>query len=208
MGVTKRQSAAFQRYYRLPVDQKVIRVNHAVARIAGMATTAPGYPKMEFSGENEWFTPADWIERVRAALGEIDLDPASHPLAQKTVQAKQFFTVADDGLSRQWTGRVWLNPPYSRELISPFINKLVAEFERGRVTQAIMLTHNYTDTGWFYDAARGAELTCFPQTRIRFLSPAGDECSPTQGQAFHYFGQDATRFRIAFAGVGLMGKLR
>src|SRR5258705_279177 len=36
----------------------------------------------EGTGENEWFTPAQYIERARTVLGAIDLDPASNPIAQ------------------------------------------------------------------------------------------------------------------------------
>jgi hypothetical protein len=30
-----------------------------------MTTSAPSYPNADYTGENEWFTPADWIERAR-----------------------------------------------------------------------------------------------------------------------------------------------
>jgi hypothetical protein len=76
-----------------------------------MTTSAPNFQDAEYTGENEWFTPAIWVERVREALGEIDLDPASHAIAQQTIRAKTFFTTADNGLKRSWFGRVWLNPP-------------------------------------------------------------------------------------------------
>ena len=208
MGVTKTQSSKWQKLAALPPDKFEIRVEHAKARVEGMTTSAPSYPKAEYTGENEWFTPADWVERARAALGEINLDPASHVLAQQqTIRAKTFFTAADNGLDRPWFGRVWLNPPYSRALLSPFIDKLVAECTRGAVEQAILLTHNYTDTEWFHAAARAAQTICFPRGRIRFLSPAGDECSPTQGQALFYFGFDDTAFRRTFADVGLIARL-
>ena len=54
---------------------------------------------------DEWYTPGDIIERARAVLGEIDLDPASNAHAQKTVRAKRFYTKDDDGLSKPWSGR-------------------------------------------------------------------------------------------------------
>jgi hypothetical protein len=203
LGVTKTQSSRWQKLAALPPEKYEIRKKHAKARVAGMTTSAPSYTKAEYTGENEWFTPEPWIARARVALGEIDLDPASHVIAQQTVQAKRFFTIVDDGLTRPWFGRVWLNPPYNRALLAPFIDKLVTEYASGRVEQAILLTHNYTDTEWFHTAANAANVICFPSGRIRFLSPAGDECSPTQGQAFFYFG-NGVRFDRVFADFGLM----
>ena len=44
------------------------------------------------SGENEWYTPPDYIEAARTVMGEIDVDPASSDLAQRTVQAAKYFT--------------------------------------------------------------------------------------------------------------------
>ena len=204
LGVTDTQSSKWQKLAALPEDKFEIRVEHAKARVEGMTTSAPSYSKAEYTGENEWFTPSDWIDRARGALGDINLDPASHAIAQQTVQAKRFFTLADDELGQAWFGRVWLNPPYHRAMLSLFVDKLVEEWTIGRVEQAILLTHNYTDTEWFHTAARAARAICFPRGRVRFLSPAGDECSPTQGQAFFYFGQDDASFRRIFGDVGLV----
>lgn len=70
------------------------------------------------TGENEWYTPAEHLERARQVLGSIDLDPASSDFAQQRVKAAQHFTIEDDGLKREWAGRVWLNPPYAQPAIS------------------------------------------------------------------------------------------
>jgi hypothetical protein len=204
LGVTKIQSSRWQKLAALPDDKFEIRVQHAKARVEGMTTSAPSYANVEYAGENEWFTPEPWITLARGVLGAIDLDPASHVLAQERVKAKAFFTVADDGLSRAWFGRVWLNPPFHRAGLAPFVDKLVEEWTSGRVEQAILLTHNYTDTEWFHAAARAALAICFPCGRIRFLSPCGDECTPYQGQAVFYFGLDDAAFRRTFADVGLI----
>ncbi len=56
--------------------------------------------RAEGAGENEWHMPTDFIEAARDVLGAIDLDPASHSVAQRTVQASKFFTRADDGLPK------------------------------------------------------------------------------------------------------------
>lgn len=52
--------------------------------------------RTSFTGNNEWFTPAAYIERVRGFLGAIDLDPASSELAQRTVRAERFLSEAYD----------------------------------------------------------------------------------------------------------------
>ena len=169
-----------------------------------MTTSSPNYSKAEYAGENEWFTPAEYIEKARMVLGEIDLDPASHVLAQKTVRAGVFFTAAEDGLNQSWFGRVWLNPPYSRELMSPFVDKFLSEYTRGAIERAILLTHDYTDTGWFHAAARASQAICLVRTRIHFLAPSGEECSPRRGQTFFYFGPDDGAFRRGFSDIGLI----
>ena len=203
LGLTKTQSSKWQKLAALPEDKFEIRVEHAKARVEGMTTSAPSYSKAEYTGENEWFTPPYWVDLARRALGEIDLDPASHAIAQETVRARAFFTAADNGLERPWFGRVWLNPPYNRALLSLFVDKLVAEYASGAVGQAILLTHNYTDTEWFHTAASAARVICFPRGRIRFYAPSGEDCSPTQGQALFYFG-DGGGFEATFRDVGLI----
>jgi phage N-6-adenine-methyltransferase len=160
--------------------------------------------RTSFTGENEWFTPAEWLDRARAALGEIDLDPASNPLAQEAVKATAFFTKEDDALTKEWGGRVWMNPPYAQPLIGQFAEKLLAEIDAGRVTQALTLTHNYTDTGWFHALASRADAICFTRGRIRFVSPAGELAAPTQGQALMWFGPNRERFMQAFNGAGIV----
>lgn len=56
---------------------------------------------------DEWLTPP----YVLAALGPFDLDPCS-PADRPWPTAKVHYTAADDGLSKPWEGRVFLNPPY------------------------------------------------------------------------------------------------
>jgi phage N-6-adenine-methyltransferase len=160
--------------------------------------------RTRFTGENEWYTPPEYIEAARACLGAIDVDPASSPLAQEIIRATRFFTRDDDGLRHDWRGRIWLNPPYSQPDIARFIDKLLAEIGAGRATQAILLTHNYTDTGWFHAAAATCAAICFTRGRIRFVSATGEIAAPTQGQAFFYFGSGTDRFRNTFGGFGFI----
>jgi len=181
--------------------REVIRKPSHNKQLAGNLTNRG----METSHCDEWFTPERYILLARDVLGEIDLDPASHPIAQKAVAAKRFFTIADDGLRQEWHGRVWLNPPYSHPAIGNFVEKLVSEVAGNRVSAAILLTNNYTDTSWFHKAATAAQAICFTRGRIKFASLDGRGLeSPTQGQAFYYFGGSVKLFADAFSEVGIV----
>jgi phage N-6-adenine-methyltransferase len=156
------------------------------------------------TGVNEWYTPIEYIEIARDVMGGIDLDPASSAIAQERIQAGHYFTIDDDGLGLHWFGRVWLNPPYSQPEIRLFVEKAVSEYVSGRISQCIVLTHNYTDTAWFHVGAEHSDAICFTRGRIAFLDPDGNKAAPTQGQAFFYFGPEPERFAEAFSSVGFV----
>jgi hypothetical protein len=162
------------------------------------------YAKSAFTGQDEWYTPPEHVERVRGFLGEIDLDPATSRQAQKIVRARRCYTKAEDGLRQHWRGRVFLNSPYSRELMPAFIDKLIREYEDGDVTEAVCLSHNFTDTIWFRRLAEAASAFCFTHGRVKFLDPSGSEASPTQGQAFTYLGRRKSQFAKHFGPIGFV----
>jgi phage N-6-adenine-methyltransferase len=151
---------------------------------------------------NEWFTPAEYIELARKVMGAIDLDPASNDFGQETVQAREYFTPVEDGLKHNWHGCVWLNPPYSQPDIAYFVAKLVSEWRAGHLNEAILLTHNYTDTAWFHEANSACSAMCFTRGRVKFQDEKGIVAAPTQGQIFFYFGRDIEAFATHFQGVG------
>jgi ParB family chromosome partitioning protein len=135
-------------------------------------------------------------------MGEIDLDPASCAMAQETVRAKQYYTAEDDGLTKEWSGNLWVNPPYSAGLIDKFAAKLVREYEAGNVREAIVLVDNRTDTGWFYGMAVACERICFTRGRINFYNEKTASSSPANGSALLYFGDDPDTFEEVFAQFG------
>jgi phage N-6-adenine-methyltransferase len=162
-----------------------------------------------WSGEVEWYTPPDVVELVRQVLGGIDLDPASSKDAQKVVKAKRFFTKADDGRTKPWgslqrPSRVFLNPPYDKKLVRPFVDKLLAEILAGNVSAAVLLVHARTETDWFHEAARQADARCDKLRRISFQPLDGEGDSPTTGSTFFYFGADPDGFAAIFSEVGLL----
>jgi phage N-6-adenine-methyltransferase len=155
-----------------------------------------------YTGDDEWYTPAEYIERVRRVLGGIDLDPASNERAQQIVQAGTFFTKADDALMQDWHGRVWLNPPYSKGLLYQFVSKMIHEVKSKRTTAAIMLLNNFTDADWFQLACSICAAICFPRGRIYFKNASGKIDRPLNGQAFFYYGGNVDSFCSEFSSVG------
>ena len=62
------------------------------------------------TGKDEWLTPPYVIE----ALGSFDLDPCS-PIKRPWPTAKEHYTILYNGISKNWSGRVWCNHPYGKE---------------------------------------------------------------------------------------------
>lgn len=120
---------------------------------------------MMSSASDEWYTTQEIIDTVTAVMGGIDLDPASSDTANETVRAEVYFTIEDDGLSKEWWGRVYLNPPYGNE-IPKWVDKAIGEYENHNILEAVLLLPSRTDTRWF--RALRQFPRCFMHGRVKF----------------------------------------
>lgn len=94
--------------------------------------------------KDQYFTPHWIIAAARVAFGgAIDLDPASCAEANRIVQARRFIAPPDDGLLTEWTGNVWINPPFSKKQTEAFVDKALASDCRW-----IMLTMLVNNSRW------------------------------------------------------------
>lgn len=111
---------------------------------------------------HEWLTPPKLLK----ALGPFDLDPCS-PIDRPWDTAAKHYTFNDDGLSQPWNGRVWLNPPYGKEL-SAWLCKMA------RHANGIALTFARTETEAFQrHVFPHATAMLFLAGRVRFHRPDG-----------------------------------
>ena len=178
-----------------------------IERIAVAQDSDDEFPSLQKllsgQGDNDRYTPSAVIEAVRNVLGTIDLDPASCAVANQAVQARKYYTIEDDGLKQEWHGKVFLNPPYIQPLLILFAKKLVSEYESGNVTEAILLTHNWTEALWWHQAVKAASAVCFSLDKLPFLDSEGKREKPSNhGQTFVYMGDSPDKFSQAFEQFG------
>lgn len=161
------------------------------------------------SRSDTWGTPAWIIEKVKAVLGEIDLDPASDSVANRIVGAKRFITKEENGLLQEWAGKVFLNPPGGKRgkesLTKLFWDKLSRSFVDGKVEEAIFMCFSI-------EALQSTQSCkypimdypfCVPAKRISFVNSLGEEQrDPSHSNAIVYLGKCPSMFRAVFREVG------
>lgn len=174
------------------------------ARIADVSITQ-GHAHL--SQSDDWWTPAHIIDDARKVLGVIDLDPASNPKANETVQADHIYTIHNSGLNKRWWGRVWLNPPYGGRPAENFGRHLIRYFTKGDVTEAIVcLSSEVLTTIWFNTVLQphmGA--VAISHGRINFthgMPEVTSNSAPNHGTMLVYLGPNVDLFIEVFSRSG------
>jgi hypothetical protein len=109
---------------------------------------------------DDYLTPR-WVFET---LGlEFDLDVAAPPW-ETHVPAKRKFTKADDGLSQEWEGRVWMNPPWSKP--APWAERFLAHAD------GIALVP-WAKSQWVIDLWTTADALTLPQRWHLWPGPGG-----------------------------------
>jgi hypothetical protein len=153
------------------------------------------------SGNDEYFTPLEIVESARNVLGGIDLDPASSLIANQRIGATRIFTLAEDGLSQPWAGRVWMNHPFGKGSNKRWISKLCAEYASGRVAAAVCISFASTSEQWFRPLLNLPQ--CFLWRRTNYFLPDSSlKRGVTKGSVVTYFGLSVERFAQEFSKLG------
>ncbi len=148
------------------------------------------------SEKDDWHTPPEVIQCVVAVLGKIDLDPCSNWFGPPNVPAGIHYTENEDGLKQEWIGRVYMNPPYGRE-ISNWVDRLCNEYLNGNVTEAVALVPSRTDTKWFRQFRNFPR--CFIWGRLKFSE---EETSAPFPSMAVYLGRNKRKFVKVFGEMG------
>ncbi len=109
--------------------------------------------ELMFSSKTDlWSTPQDLFDKYDS-IYHFDLDVCA---ISENAKCIRYFTPEIDGLSQEWSGVCWCNPPYGRQ-----IAKWVEKACRSNC-KVVMLLPARTDTKWFHNF-------CLPYGKIEFL---------------------------------------
>jgi len=113
------------------------------------------------SATPEWSTPQDFFDSLNEEFGPFDVDVCA---SEWNAKCPRYFTQETDGLSQNWIGKVWMNPPYGRT-IGQWMKKAYESSLLGACV--VCLVPARTDTAWWHDFATKGTIR-FIRGRLKF----------------------------------------
>ena len=122
----------------------------------------------ETGGDGGTATTHDWLTppEILSALGPFDMDPCASQF-QPWRTAERQYTIEDDGLAREWSGRVWCNPPYGPHA-EKFLQRMAAHGNGIAFIFARTETKAFQEHCW-----KAATAMLFMAGRVKFRLPGG-----------------------------------
>lgn len=111
----------------------------------------------------DWYTPPSIFEMLNV---DFDLDPCHPEKRIDWIPVKDVYTLEDDGLTSEWYGNVWLNPPYGKHT-SDWLKKMHT-YRNG-----IALVFSRTDCKWYHEYVAKADGILFLKGRVKFVDGLG-----------------------------------
>ena len=110
------------------------------------------------SSTDLWETPQDFFDKLNEEFC-FQTDVCALP---ENAKCPKFYTPEDDGLSKNWGGTCWCNPPYGRK-----IGEWIKKASEAKAT-VVMLLPARTDTKWFHEYIYGKAEIRFIKGRLKF----------------------------------------
>lgn len=112
------------------------------------------------SNTDEWNTPQDLFDTLNKEF-HFDVDVCA---TEENAKCKHYFDKQTNGLSQVWTGGVWMNPPYGRN-IKKWVQKAYESSKHGATVVCLLPAR--TDTSWWHDYCMKGEIR-FIRGRLKF----------------------------------------
>jgi phage N-6-adenine-methyltransferase len=114
---------------------------------------------------DDWTTPPDLFAELDAEF-HFTLDPCC---SHENALTEKHYTIEEDGLKQSWAGeRVFMNPPYGRE-VGKWVRKAFEEvYGRADSTFVVGLVPSRTDTAWWHDYIQDKAAVRFVRGRLKF----------------------------------------
>ena len=115
-----------------------------------------------FSSETDlWATPQAYFDTVAKEF-PFALDVCAMP---ENAKCPKYFSPETDGLTQEWHGVCWMNPPYGR-VIGKWVKKAYESAKDGATIVGLLPAR--TDTKWFHDYIYGKSEIRFIRGRLKF----------------------------------------
>ena len=113
-----------------------------------------------YNESKEWYTPKYIFDALDLCFDMDVCSPGKDVVSW--IPAERHLTIADDGLTSNWRGTVWCNPPYGMDT-PKWMQKLCKHGD------GIALVFSRTDTNWFHDYAAKSDGILFISKRVQFI---------------------------------------
>lgn len=107
-----------------------------------------------------WETPENFFAKLNDEFS-FETDVCALP---ENAKCSRYFTPEIDGLSQEWTGVCWMNPPYGRK-IGAWVKKAYESAQNGAIVVCLLPAR--TDTAWWHDFCMKGEIR-FVRGRLKF----------------------------------------
>ena len=116
---------------------------------------------VHFSSKTDlWYTPQDFFKKYDDVY-KFETDVCA---TDDNAKCAKYYTEEMDGLSQEWRGVCWMNPPYGRT-IGNWMKKAYESSLEGATV--VCLVPARTDTNWWHDYAMKGDIE-FIKGRLKF----------------------------------------
>jgi hypothetical protein len=150
----------------------------------------------------DYFTPPEIVNAAREGMGAIDLDAASHWLANREHKIPRYFHIGYSAFEHDWEGCVWLNPPYGDN--ERWWSRALDFIETGQVEQICILSPVWAFTTQIAQPlmARSTAMTLLSPTP-KFWGNSANREGSNMPHAIVYIGHRPAEVLRAFGAFGV-----